>query len=292
LPLPIDATDLAGSARRRARARATWASAAAAVLALGGCTLHEPTDFPAPADIETTLFLLGDAGEPDPRNVGAPLDSLRVQAEAAPARSIIVYLGDNVYPAGVPEEGHAQWADARRRVLAQVRAVPRGARGIFLPGNHDWADEGPFGLYSLRLQEQMIADMSEGRDVRMLPSNGCPGPVALDVGRMRLIILDTQWWLHPYIVRDAESDCAASDYASVTAQLRSLVAERGWRDDRGRPPPAHDRRSAWRLLRYHGTLQPVRWPQAGHHVTRESHDARLDRGGTERGSATRLRRRS
>lgn len=198
----------------------------AAALMLGGCSLHAaPGELPDPREIETTLFIIGDAGEPDPRVVGAPLDSIRAHAAQAPERSMIVFLGDNVYPEGIPEEGAAEWADARRRLAAQVNAVPPGVRAVFMPGNHDWAYSEPFGLYSLRLQEAMITRMAAGRDIRMLPSNGCPGPVHLDTGRLRLIILDTQWWLHPYIVRDDESDCATNTPAEVTALLRTLVAE-------------------------------------------------------------------
>jgi hypothetical protein len=181
-----------------------------------------------PQNIETSLFLIGDAGEPDPRDIGAPLESLTVQVAAAPQRSIVVFLGDNVYPEGMPEEGRAELADARRRLAAQVYAVPPGARGIFIPGNHDWAYDAPFGLYSLRNQERMITQLARGggdvpaRDVRMLPSNGCPGPVVTDAGRLRLIILDTQWWLHPYIVRDSASRCR-NTMAEVTAELRKQV---------------------------------------------------------------------
>lgn len=54
------------------------------------------------------------------------------------------------------------------------------------------------------------------RDGRLLPSNGCSGPAAVDIGRLRLILLDTQWWLHVYIVRDEATRCATS-VAGVTA---------------------------------------------------------------------------
>jgi len=181
----------------------------------------------APADIETTLFLIGDAGEPDPRQVSSPLDSLAVQAAEAPERTIIVFLGDNVYPAGIPAEGAAEWADARRRLEAQVRTIPQRARGIFVPGNHDWANATPFGLYSIRLQEQMIASLAQGRNVRLLPSNGCPGPSSLDIGRLHLVLLDTQWWLHGFIVRDDKSACPASTIGAVTAALREQVRPQG-----------------------------------------------------------------
>lgn len=207
----------------RALGSALCALCALAVTAASACRSRVPIGELAPSEIETTLLLIGDAGEPDPRDTGPALDSMTAQASVAPNRTIIVFLGDNVYPAGFPEEGRAEWADARRRMEVQVNAVPRGARGIFVPGNHDWAGTGPFGLYSIRLQERVIASLAQGRDVRMLPGNGCPGPVTLDAGRLRLVALDTQWWLHSFIVRDSLSNCA-TDPAAVTAALRSQVA--------------------------------------------------------------------
>ena len=175
-----------------------------------------------PAEIETSLFLIGDAGEPDPRNREAALDSLTAHAAVDPGKSLIVFLGDNVYPDGIPDSGRAEYADARRRLESQVNAVPRGVRAIFLPGNHDWAGAEAFGLYSVRLQEQMIRSMAQGRDIRMLPGNGCPGPVSVDIGRLRFVSLDTQWWLHRYIVRDASTNCA-TDPGAVTAAIRQHI---------------------------------------------------------------------
>jgi len=212
---------------RRVRLVARGGFAAVVIAAALGCH-HRVTLEELPADqIETTLLLIGDAGEPDPRQVGAPLDSLTALASVAPERTIIVFLGDNVYPGGIPAEGAAEWADARRRLDAQIKAIPPGVRGIFLPGNHDWANETAFGLYSIRLQEQMISALAQGRNVRLIPGNGCPGPVSLDVGRLRLIALDTQWWLHSYIVRDSSSRCASSTMGSVTAALRNEVRAPG-----------------------------------------------------------------
>ena len=199
-----------------------------ALVAATGCYHKVTPESLAPADIETTLFLIGDAGEPDPRQIGSPLDSLFVQASSTPPdRTIIVFLGDNVYDAGIPAEGAAEWADARRRLDAQVRAIPPGVRGIFVPGNHDWANATAFGLYAIRLQEQMIASLAQGRNVRLLPGNGCPGPATLDVGRLRLIALDTQWWLHGYIVRDDKSACPTTTVGAVTAALREQVRPQG-----------------------------------------------------------------
>lgn len=210
------------TAKWRARRSLAGFFCACALCTVAGCLLNVKPQELAPADIETTLFLIGDAGEPDPREPDRVLDSMTAQASAAPARTIVAFLGDNVYPDGIPEEGRAEYADARRRLEAEVNAVPRGARGIFMPGNHDWAGEGPFGLYAVRLQERMITSLAAGRDIRMLPGSGCPGPVAVDIGRLRFIVLDTQWWLHGYIVRDADSKCPTTT-ATVTAALREQI---------------------------------------------------------------------
>jgi hypothetical protein len=174
-------------------------------------------------EVETTLFLIGDAGEQDPRQSSLVLDSLKRQAAAAPGRSVIVFLGDNVYPNGIPRDSSLDFADARRRLRAQVDAVPPGAKAIFVPGNHDWSQGTAFGLYAVRLEEQLIRAMARGRDIRMLPGNGCPGPVPVELGRLRLITLDTQWWLHDYIVHDSVSSCPHTT-GEVTAALRNLIA--------------------------------------------------------------------
>jgi hypothetical protein len=193
-----------------------------ALFALSACARRIHVKDIEPQEIETTLFLIGDAGEPDPRNNSPVLDSLKRQAAEAPGRAVIVFLGDNVYPNGVPIDSALTWADARRRLEAQVNAVPAGARGIFLPGNHDWSQSGPYGLYSVRLQERMIASLAGGRDIRMLPGKGCPGPAAFEAGRLRFIVVDTQWWLHDFIVRDAQSTCVTT-VNGVTSSLRELL---------------------------------------------------------------------
>jgi len=198
------------------------ALAAFALVLLSGCARRIHIKDIEPQEIETTVFFIGDAGEPDPRIFPRALDSLKRQAAEAPGRTIIVFLGDNVYPNGTPIDSTLTWPDARRRLADQVSIVPPGARAIFLPGNHDWQQGGPYGLYAVRLEERMIASLAAGRDIRMLPGNGCPGPVAFDAGRLRLIALDTQWWLHEFIIRDDNSKCNTS-VAGVTQAIRDLI---------------------------------------------------------------------
>ena len=102
---------------------------AAALTGAMACTpaLQPATPVPArlaPKDsIELAIFLLGDAGssaydgEPVLLELALQSDSLR------PVRQFVVFLGDNVYPRGVPPLGDPGRDDAERKVAAQVLAV-------------------------------------------------------------------------------------------------------------------------------------------------------------------------
>lgn len=183
---------------------------------------------PAPA-VEVSVFFIGDAGSPDPK--GEPvLAALARELARDASRSVTVFLGDNVYPSGLPEASSPARAEAERRLDAQIAAVrTTGARGIFVPGNHDWARHGPDGWAAVRRQAQYVEGRAPG--VSFLPRDGCPGPAVADLAsRLRLVILDTQWWLHggpkP---RDPDSDCDADSEAEVLASLRAAIAGAGAR---------------------------------------------------------------
>ena len=224
--------------RRRHRV-APIAMLLGAIGAMAGCGGARVAT-PAPAAIVETIFLIGDAGEPDPRLPSTVLDSLASQAAIVGPRATILFLGDNVYPAGTTEPLAPNYPDALRRLDAQIRAVPSGATGIFLPGNHDWADggQGGFfgaataadGLFIIRRQGALIPQRPKqrGATIMMLPQGGCPGPAVVDRDRVRLILLDTQWWLHNYIVRDSISDdretgCTTHTVGEITQAIRDSL---------------------------------------------------------------------
>lgn len=178
----------------------------------------------------TTLLLIGDAGAPDAR--GEPvLRALEATAGSAPDRTLVVFLGDNVYPSGLPEEGARGRAEAERRLDAQVEAVRRaGARAVFIPGNHDWAHERPDGWESIRRQAARLAARGGGA-AELLPRDGCPGPETLDLGeQLRLVLLDTQWWLHDGPKpQGPASGCASGSETEVLAALRDAIGGAGAR---------------------------------------------------------------
>ena len=207
----------------------------AAVLAGTACTsaLAPATPVPAPLppkdSVELAIFLIGDAGsaaydgEPVLRELAIQSDSLR------PVPQFVVFLGDNVYPRGVPPLGHPGRDDAERKVAAQVLAIRKGsAQGLLIPGNHDWDRHGRDGWNAIRRQDTLVRKFG-GDDVRLAPSDGCPGPDVVDIGEhVRLIAMDSEWWLHNDVKPFGDSSpCPTRTYEEVTDSLAGALRDKG-----------------------------------------------------------------
>jgi hypothetical protein len=165
-----------------------------------------------------SLFLLGDAGVPAPDDPVLAL--LRDEVARAAARSTVVFLGDNIYPAGLPVEGAPDRADAEARLRAQLEAARGAASIVFVPGNHDRKPGGPEGLEAIRRQAHFIAQ-SGAPAAGLLPGDGCPGPAEVMAQPLRVTVLDTQWWLDE-AGRPGDGSCRAGP-GEVTGRLRAWL---------------------------------------------------------------------
>jgi hypothetical protein len=176
--------------------------------------------------IETHLYLIGDAGEPDTLREPV-LQALRRELSTDRGRSMVVFLGDNAYPRGLPAPGQPGRRDAEFNLAAQVEAITSsGDSGFFVPGNHDWAKHSAGGWAAIQRQGAFIDAAGHGA-VSLRPRGGCPGPAVVDVGaRLRLVLLDTQWWLHSGPKpQDPVSKCPADSEEEIVDSLRSALAE-------------------------------------------------------------------
>lgn len=181
--------------------------------------------------VRTRLLLIGDAGFPNPN--GEPvLEALRHRAGERPDVTTVLFLGDNIYEQGMPPPADRRRAAAERRLDDQIDVcLGSGARGIFLPGNHDWAEEGSDGWSSVKRQTVYIderdraaaaAEAQPGRPpfIQMLPADGDPMPCVIDADGHRLILLDTQWFLHGGPKPDVDED-------AVLDALQALILSAG-----------------------------------------------------------------
>jgi hypothetical protein len=201
--------------------------------ALACAGAQPPAIAPVPAlppdAVETSLYLIGDAGDPDPK--GEPvLEALARDLASHQSRRVVLFLGDNAYPRGLPAPGSPDRKEAERRLLEQVQVVTAaGALGLFVLGNHDWAKYGSEGWDAVRRQETFV-DSAGGGAISLRPRGGCPGPSVLDLGRLRLLLLDTQWWLHKGPKPSgAGSSCPTRTEAEVVGSLRSALTDAGGR---------------------------------------------------------------
>jgi hypothetical protein len=196
-------------------------------LACGGRAAATP---PAPLangpDVDVSIFLIGDAGDPAP-GFEPVLAALRADLARQPEQSVAIFLGDNLYPDGLPDSTRSGREEYERRLDDQVLAVKEaGARGLFIPGNHDWG----YGLPGVRRQARFVSERGDGR-ISFLPAPGCRGPDVWDIGTtVRLVVLDTQWWFHgnPKPADDG-SACADRSSASVIDSVRTVLRTAGAR---------------------------------------------------------------
>jgi hypothetical protein len=169
------------------------------------------------------LYLIGDAGAPD--SIREPvLVALRHEL-ASRGRQVVVFLGDNAYPRGLPAPHQPGRPAAEFHLAAQIESITAsGATGYFVPGNHDWAKHGTDGWEAIKRQAAFIDSAGAGA-VSLRPPGGCPGPDVVDLGqRLRLVLLDTQWWLHSGPKpEDPSSNCPTDADPEIVDSLRAAL---------------------------------------------------------------------
>lgn len=152
-----------------------------------------------------TIYLVGDAGYLPHTGVNPVLTYLQSHLPGADASTTVLFLGDNIYPKGMPEPSSGEKREAAERsIRAQMDAVADfKGKVIFIAGNHDWAS----GLAGRRRQEQYVEEYlnskkgmqdeeEKGWNNYFLPDEGCPGPEVVEVDdQLVLILIDSQWWL-------------------------------------------------------------------------------------------------
>ncbi|NNF02646.1 MAG: BamA/TamA family outer membrane protein [Bacteroidia bacterium] len=143
-----------------------------------------------------TAYLIGDAGEAESDESSLSLLKEMVKEEN-PEQAAVIFLGDNLYPQGLHKKGHESREQDELYLNRQIDVVKDfKGRIVFIPGNHDWKEGKKEGWRFIKRQEDYIEDALGGKKT-FLPDKGCPGPVVVKLGdEVRLIVIDTQWWLH------------------------------------------------------------------------------------------------
>lgn len=170
------------------------------------------------------VFLIGDAGAPKGYENSSTLQLLREKLLKAGANSTVVFLGDNIYPVGLPPLGDEGREEAERRITAQLKILDDyQGKVVFIPGNHDWKQGAKGGVEQNRRAEKFVNKYLGKRSY--YPSNSCAGPEVLKLTNdMIMVVFDTQWWLHKHLKARGEYDnCDISTRSELLARLREIV---------------------------------------------------------------------
>ena len=144
-------------------------------------------------EVDKVFYLVGDAGLSPMNGMSQGLTAFREYISNKDTKGdYTLFLGDNIYPAGLPEVNHSYRDAAENMIQAQVKAVENfKGQSIFIPGNHEWYSGG--GVEGVRRQEKFIQNALDENS--FFPEDGCPLKV-IDVSEtIHMIIIDTQWYL-------------------------------------------------------------------------------------------------
>ncbi|MDO5968535.1 metallophosphoesterase [Flavivirga aquimarina] len=182
------------------------------MLILSACATYKPqyknpnTDSSFPdKEIVHSFYLIGDAGNSSLGTSSKALQSFKETLNKASKHSTALFLGDNIYPKGLPKKGDEGRTFAEHQLNIQTEAVKDfKGKAVFVPGNHDWYSN---GLKGLKRQEKYIEDIL-GKNT-FLPENGCPIEKVNISDDIVMIVVDSEWYLtnwnkHPTINDDCE----------------------------------------------------------------------------------------
>ncbi len=172
--------------------------------------------------VKTRVLLVGDAGALI-KGKASVLQSIKKNIKLD-KKTIVVFLGDNLYDAGLPHETFNRYSDIKAALDSQLNLIKASsAKAYMIPGNHDWKNGAADG-YETVLRQQIYVDQYGGGKVEFFPKGGCPGPVEVALADdVVLVMMDSQWWIHSNDKPGIESDCEFKTEDEVIGELEDIL---------------------------------------------------------------------
>ncbi|MEO7982502.1 MAG: BamA/TamA family outer membrane protein, partial [Bacteroidota bacterium] len=174
--------------------------------------------------ITQRIVLIGDAGQLT--NGHHPVVDAVRNLITLDKKTTVLFLGDNVYKDGLPDDQATNYAIDRAVLDSQISVADgTDAKVFMIPGNHDWQNGSPGGYDAILRQGYYVDILRKSNNVHYYPADGCPGPVEVSLGNdVTLILFDSQWWLHPYDKPEIESDCPYKTKEELVTQIGEIAA--------------------------------------------------------------------
>ncbi|MCX8020877.1 MAG: metallophosphoesterase [Chitinophagaceae bacterium] len=175
-----------------------------------------------PDSVQHRIILIGDAGELT-REKHPVVSAVKLHIPLD-EKTTVIYLGDNLYKTGLPDDEHSKYLKEKAVLDSQLNLADNTPARIFMiPGNHDW-NNGKRGGYEAILRQQKYADSLNKKNVHYYPKDGCPGPKEIFLNEQILLIMfDSQWWLHPHEKPGLESDCKSKTPEELVDNIEDII---------------------------------------------------------------------
>ena len=176
-------------------------------------------------EISHTFYLIGDAGLSPMGSMNPALKIFKDKLDKADKNSTAIFLGDNIYPAGLPDpkDSTVAYLTAKNHLDAQLKTLDDfKGRPLFIPGNHDWYTE---GLVGLEREEDYIKKALKQKNP-FLPENGCPIDVVEIGDDIAIITIDTEWYLTNWDKRpDMNDKCDIKSREKFLLELEDAIKD-------------------------------------------------------------------
>lgn len=168
------------------------------------------------------IILIGDAGKQDGGK--HPELELIKKLYTLDKRTTVIFLGDNIYPKGLPSVYDKDYPEMKQILDSQINLVQNTeARAFFIAGNHDWMQGRPGGWQQILNQARYINSLNRP-NVIYSPSDVCPGPEEIQLtSEITLVTIDSQWWLHRFEKPGVSYGCDIRTEEELLDELKDIV---------------------------------------------------------------------
>lgn len=174
--------------------------------------------------VRQRIFLIGDGGELH-NGKQVVVDWLQKNVDWNDPLNTAVYLGDNIYPLGLPMEGESGHLYYKKIIDSQIDLVRnKKSRAFFVMGNHDWANGKLVGWQRALNQINYINGLEQD-NIQAQPTGGCPGPIPIELNeQVVLVMMDSEWFLYLHDKPGPGSNCSSKTVDEFAIELQEIAA--------------------------------------------------------------------